>query len=404
MLAPRTDHDRRTRDRSAGARTAPAAGASARGAARLSRGLRRPGTVGIGGASLLVIALLGSIYTMHWARAVLVPLMLGLILAYALRPLVERLVRHAVPCPLAAAFVVAALVAAPAAGAWSLADETTQFIEALPQVAHRLREALRGERPATETPIDKVQQAATQLEQAARETAPPPAVGRGVTRVQIEKPAFVLKDYLLTMTPGLLTAVGQTMAVIFLTYFLLASGSRFRRKLVRLAGPRFERKRIALQALDEITAQIQRYLLVQCLIGAGVGVATWLALWALGLEHAVVWGVLAGVLNLVPYLGALVFTGAVALAAFLQFASLDMALLVAGLSALLHIVSGHAVTPWLTGRANRMNPVAVFVGLLGFGWIWGVWGLFLGVPVLLIVKAVCERVDALRGVGEILAA
>lgn len=356
------------------------------------------------GPALLVIALLGSVFAMHWASAVLVPLMLGLILSYALRPIVERLARHAVARPLGAALVVAALVAAPAIGVWSLADEATQFIEALPQVAFKLREAMRGQRHAAETPIEKVQQAATQLEQAARETAPPPAVGRGVTRVQIEKPAFVLKDYLLTMTPGLVTAVGQTMATIFLTYFLLASGSQFRRKLVRLAGPRLARRKIALQALDEINGQIQRYLLVQVLIGAGVGVATWLGLWAIGLEHAAVWGVLAGLLNLVPYLGALAFTGAVALAAFLQFANLDMALLVAGLSALLHLVSGHAITPMLTGRANRMNPVAVFVGVLGFGWLWGVWGLFLGVPVLLIVKAVCDRVEDLRGVGELLAA
>lgn len=402
MPAPRTDIDRRARTAD---RTRRADGdARARGPRSTpERGPRWPGVVDVRSMSLLVVAVLGSLYAMHWASAVLVPLMLGVILSYALRPLVDWLARHAVPPALAAALVVSALVAAPAAGAWSLADEATQFVEALPQVAHKLREAARGQRRAADTPIEKVQRAATQLEQAARETAPPPAVDRGVTRVQIEKPAFVLQDYLLTMTPGLLIAVGQTTAMIFLTYFLLASGSRFRRKLVRLAGPRFAPRRITLQALEEIAEQIRRYLLIQGLIGAVVGLATWLALWAIGLEHAAVWGVLAGVLNLVPYLGALAFTGAVALASFLQFASLDMALLVGAMSTLLHLVSGHGLTPWLTGRANSMNPVAVFVGLLGFGWLWGVWGLFLGVPILLIVKAICDRVDGLRGVGEMLA-
>jgi len=359
--------------------------------------------VDIRSMSLLTIAVLGTVFMLHWASDVLIPLMLGVILSYAFGPIVDRLERHArLPRALASALLVATVVAATAAGAYSLADQTAQFVETLPQMTEKLRRAVREQRKRSGTPIDTVQKAATQLEQAAKESAPPPPVDRGVTRVQIEKPAFVLKDYLLTLTPSMLALAGQSMVVIFITYFLLASGNRFRSKMVRLAGPRLNQKKITVQALNEITEQIQRYLLVQGLISVVVGLITWLAFWAIGVEHAEVWGVLGCVLNLVPYIGALVFTAAASLSAFLQFGNLEMALLVAGASTLLHTLSGNWLTPWLTGRANRMNPVAVFIGLLAFGWLWGVWGLLLGVPILLIVKTVCEHVEDFRAVGEML--
>lgn len=363
-----------------------------------------PSAVDVRSASLLTIAVVAVVFMMRWASAVLVPLMLGVVLSYALGPIVNQLQRLRLPRALASALVVATMVLSIAGGAYSLSDEAVQFVETLPHAAQKLRQAAHARRTQAETPIDKVQKAATQLEQAAKETAPPPIVDRGVTRVQVEAPRFVLKDYLFDLTPGLIAMIGQTMVVIFITYFLLAAGSQFRRKLVRLAGPRFANQKVTVQALDEITSQIQRYLLVQGLISVIVGVVTWLAFLAIGIEHPQVWGVLACILNLMPYIGALVFTAAAALAAFLQFGNFDMMVLVAGVSTLMHIVSGHWFTPWLTGRASRMNPVAVFVGLLAFGWLWGVWGLLLGVPILLIVKTVCEHVEDFRAVGELLSA
>jgi predicted PurR-regulated permease PerM len=364
---------------------------------------RFPVPVDIRSMSLLTIAVLGTVFMMHWASAVLIPLMLGVVLSYAFGPIVDRMERYArLPRAAASALLVITVLAVTAFGAYSLADETAQFVETLPRMTAKLRQAVREQRKHSETPIETVQKAATQLEQAAKESAPPPAVERGVTRVQIEKPAFVLKDYLLTLTPSLLALAGQLMVVVFITYFLLASGNRFRSKMVRLAGPRLYQKKITVQALNEITEQIQRYLLIQGVISVVVGVITWLAFWAIGVEHAEIWGVLGCVLNLVPYIGALVFTVAASLAAFLQFGDFEMTLLVVGFSTVLHTLSGNWFTPWLTGRANRMNPVAVFIGLLAFGWLWGFWGLLLGVPILLIIKTVCEHVEDFRAVGEML--
>ena len=157
-----------------------------------------------------------------------------------------------------------------------------------------------------------------------------------------------------------------------------------------------------MQALHEVTGQIQRYLQVQLLTSALVGVLTWLALLAIGLDNAAVWGIVAGVLNLVPYVGSLATAASSALVGFLQFGSLDMALLVGGISLLIHTLVGNLLTPWLTSRSSQLSPVAVFVGLLFWGWLWGVWGLLLGIPILMIVKTICDRVDDLKPIGEFL--
>jgi predicted PurR-regulated permease PerM len=135
-----------------------------------------------------------------------------------------------------------------------------------------------------------------------------------------------------------------------------------------------------------------------------VGVATWLAFLAIGLENAAVWGVAAGVLDLVPYVGSVVIATGSALVGFLQFGTLEMALLASGISLVVHSIEAMLLTPWLTSRTNKMNPFAIFVGVLAWGWLWGIWGLLLGVPILVVIKAVCDRVEHLRPVGEFLGA
>jgi predicted PurR-regulated permease PerM len=190
--------------------------------------------------------------------------------------------------------------------------------------------------------------------------------------------------------------------VTFLTYFMLASGNTFRRKLVRIAGPGMAEKKLTVQALDEINAQMQRYLLVQLLASLGVGLLTGICFAIIGVKHAAVWGVAAGVLNLVPYVGSIAVTGGAALVAFLQFGTIEMALVVGGSSLVINTIEGYLLVPWATSKASSMNPVAVFIGVLAWGWMWGVWGLLLGIPILMAVKAVCDRVDHLKPVGELL--
>jgi predicted PurR-regulated permease PerM len=359
--------------------------------------------VDVRSVSLAVLAVLAVIAALRWASPFFIPLMLGLMFSYALTPLVnwfERRLR--LSRPLGAALLLAALLGALGGTTYALADQANAVVEALPNAARKLGDAMRKQRTAQPGTMEKMQNAATQLERVAEESGGSTTAGRGVTRVQIERPRLNIKDYLWSGTLGLMSLAGQIVVVIFLTYFLLISGNTFRRKLVKIAGPSLSRKKITVQALDEINWQIQRYLLVQLGSSVLVGLVTWLSFWALGLNNAAVWGVAAGVLNLVPYVGAILVTAAAALVAFLQFGQVNMALWVGGASMAIHMVQGNLLTPWLTSQASRMNPVAVFVGVLAWGWLWGVWGLLLGIPILMAVKAVCDRVEDLKPVGELL--
>jgi len=353
--------------------------------------------------SLAVLALLASVYALHWASAVFIPLLLGVMASYALSPTVERLQRWHLPRALGAAILLSAIVCGLGSTAYSLSDDTAALVDSLPEAAQKLRDALQTRRGAPESSIDKMQRAAEKLEQAAQQgaSAAPPA-GKGVTRVQIERPHFNIRDYLWSSTLGMVGLVGQAMVVLFIAFFLLTSGDRFRRKMVNIAGPTFSKKKITIQVLDEITAQIQRYLMLQIATSVLVGVVTWLALLWIGLEHAAVWGIVAAALNLVPYLGSVVTAGGLALVGFLQFGTLGMALLLGGVSLVIHTIEGNLLTPWLTGRTSRMNPVVIFVGVLAWGWLWGVWGLLLGAPLLMVVKSVCDRVEDLKPIGELL--
>jgi predicted PurR-regulated permease PerM len=359
--------------------------------------------VNVRSVSLGVLATIATLWALHEARAVFIPCLLGLTLSYALSPVVDRLAHWRLPRAAGAALLLLAMAGGMGWTAYSLSDDATVLVESLPAATQKVRDAVRARRGQAESAMEKVQRAAAQLEQAAQEgaAAAPPAA-RGVTRVSIERTHFDIKDYLWTGTLGAVATVGQAVMVVFIAFFLLASGSSFRRKMVRIAGPTFAQKRITVQVLDEITDQIRRYLLVQVFTSGLVGVATWLAFLAIGMEHAAVWGVVACVLNFVPYVGSIVIAAGSALVAFVQFGDFDSVLLVAGTALLIHTLSGNLLTPWLTSRTNRMNAVAVFVGVLAFGWLWGLWGLLLGVPVLTAVKAVCDRIEDLKPIGELL--
>jgi predicted PurR-regulated permease PerM len=352
--------------------------------------------------ALMVLTALALLAVLRWASAFFIPLMLGFMFSYALSPVVDALQRLRIPRAISAAVLIVGMLGGAGAGIYSFSDDANQLIESLPDAAKKLRDSLHVRNGRADTPLGTVQKAAAQIEQAAEEAGAAPPTPRGVQRVVIEKARFNIRDHLWTGTTGLASLIGQTIVITFLTYFLLVSGDTFRRKLVKITGPSLSSKKITVQALDEITQQIQRYLLVQLLSSVVVGVITGLAFWSLGLKHVAVWGFAAAVLNLIPYIGSAVVAGAVALVGFMQFGEIRMAVALASASLVIHTLMGNLVVPWLTSKASSMNPVAVFIGVLAWGWLWGVWGLLLGVPILMVVKAVCDRVEDLKPVGELL--
>jgi len=171
---------------------------------------------------------------------------------------------------------------------------------------------------------------------------------------------------------------------------------------VGFVGPSLTRKKDAIHILDEITVQIQRFLLTMLVSNSLVGVFTWLAFKALGLEQAGVWGVVAGVLHSIPYLGPASVAITSGMAAFLQFGSLLNALAITGASLLVTGVVGFVFMPWLQSRFAGVNAAVLFIALLFFGWLWGAWGLLLGAPLVAIAKVICDGVESLKPVGELL--
>lgn len=352
--------------------------------------------------SLVVLATLASLFALRWASAIFIPVMVGILFSYALSPVVNWMQRYRIPRAATAALLILGIATGVGATAYSLADEANRLVQLLPEAARKLHETVRAPLGSSGNTLTTVQKAAAQIEQVAEETAQAPQVNRGVQRVQVVKSRFDIKDHLWTGTMGVIATLSQMGVVAMITFFMLASGDQFRRKLVKLAGPTLSRRKVTLSALNQIHDQIQRYMLVQLFTSVLVGLATWLAFLALGLENAAVWGVAAGVLDLVPYIGSVVIAAGSAMVGFLQFGSLEMALLVSGVSLVIHAAESFLLTPWLTSRASKMNPLAIFIGVLAWGWLWGIWGLLLGVPILVVIKVVCDSIDDFKSVGELL--
>ena len=357
--------------------------------------------VDIRSAALTLLAVLATILVLQHAQAMVIPIVLGILISYALEPVVAWLTRWRVPRPVAAAVVLIALVAFTGSLLYSLRSQASQIVDQLPNAAKRLRQIVEHDKPTTATAIQQVQKAASELEKAANAAAPPPPPS-GVQRVQVETSPINISDYVMWGSIGIVAAAGQLVLILFLVYFLLASGDLYRRKIVKIVGTSLTDKKLTVQILSEIDRQIEAFLLVQVFTSIVVALATWLAFRALGVEQAAVWGVLAGVFNSIPYFGPVLVTGGTSVVAFLQFGNIRMALLVGSVAFAITSLEGFLLTPWLTSRALRMNAVAIFVGLIFWGWVWNVWGMLLAVPMLMVMKAVCDHVEDFKGVGELL--
>ncbi len=358
---------------------------------------RRYTSISLALAVLTAIALVAALYL---ARAFFVPLLIGILASYALRPVVDWLEAHYIPRPAGAALALVVLVGSLSWVGYSLSGDSAAMIEKLPEAARKLRQTLSDARAGGKTPLQNIQEAANEIQGATAEAAQKP--GTRAATVRAPEPSVWLRDYAIAQSRLLISVAAQAPIVLLLAFFLLASGVHFRRKLVQFVGPSLSRKKDAVRILEEIDAQVQRYLLVMLLSNTLVAIGTWLAFEALGMENAGVWGVAAGVLHFIPYLGSALMVLGSGVAAFLQFGSALHALAVPGVALLVAGAIGHVFMTWLQSRAARVNAAVLFIALLFFGWLWGIWGLLLGAPLVAIVKVVCDRVETLKPVGELL--
>jgi predicted PurR-regulated permease PerM len=360
--------------------------------------LRLEAPIDIRSAALSVVAVATVILLLQFMQSILIPFVLGGLLFYALDPAVDALQRLRVPRVLGAGVMLFTVVAGAGALVYALEGQALVVIDQLPAGARKLAQAFRLEPSAAPSPIDKVQEAADALQKPAAPTPGDP----DVVRVQVEQPGFRATSLVWTGSVSALSAMNQLVMILFLTYFMLLSDQLFKRKLVQIVGPTLSTKKMTVQILEDIADQIEQFLKIQIMTSAIVGVVTWGALWALGLQQAALWGLLAGIFNSIPYYGPLLVTGGLSVVGFLQFGTIGMTAVVAGVSLVITTLEGSILTPRLMGRAAQMNTVAVFAGLLFWSWVWGIWGMLLAVPMMMVLKAVCDRIERLEPIALLL--
>ena len=336
------------------------------------------------------------ILLLQFMQPVLIPLVLGALLFYALDPAVDWLERHHLPRAIGAALMLLMVLAAAGGLAYSLQGQALTVIDELPTGARRLAASLRPRPGTAPAALDKVQEAAEALQSADKPNLPP----KGVLRVQVEE-GFSASSFVWSSSIGLMSAANQLVMVLFLTYFMLLSDQLFKRKLVEMVGT-ISQKKTTVLVLEDIAGSIERFIKIQLATSTAVALVTWGALWSLGLEQAALWGLLAGIFNSIPYYGPLLVTAGLSIVAYLQYGTVSMTAAVAGVSLLITTVEGMLLTPLLIGRASSMNQVAVFAGLLFWSWIWGVWGILLAVPMMMVIKVICDHVEPLQPVGHLL--
>jgi predicted PurR-regulated permease PerM len=351
--------------------------------------------------AIWLLAFIALVAVLHLARAFFVPLLFGILVSYALSPIVGSLERFHVPRAIGAAIVLAVMIGSFTWIALSLSDDTQEIAEKLPDAARKLRHSLSTLHSKGSGTLHRIQEAARELQDAAVDAGLKPSDPRTAV-AEASDISTRLRDFLLAQATLFFTFAAQAPIVLLLTYFLLASGSHFRRKLVQVVGPSLSRKKDIVRILEEAEVQVQRYLFVMLVSNALVAVITWAVFAMLGLEHAAVWGVAAGILRFIPYLGTTTIAVASSIAGLLQFGSFPLALSVAAASIAIAGLVGMVFTTWLQGRFARVNAAILFIVLLFFGWLWGVAGLLLGAPLLAVVKVVCDHVESFNTLGELL--
>ena len=345
-----------------------------------------------------ILVALGAVALLHAARDFFIPLLVGITIAYMLGPAVEFLASLRLPRVIAALVVVTAAGGLSGYGIYTLAEDAVQLLETLPKAARTLRLALQEGRAEQPRAITKVNEAARELDKAAAAAA-----GRPSSQMQPTPTLGTrLQEYVVAQGQSFFVLLVQVLFALLLAWYILSEGNRFRLKILRVVSPSLSNRKITVRILEDINRQVQRHMLAIFVTNGLIGLATGIAFTLLGVEQAVLWGVIAGVLHFVPFVGQAIVTAASTAAAYVQFGSAGYAAVVAATTLGISLTIGTVLIAWLLSRASRVNTTVLFVAMLFFGWLWGAWGLFLASPVVAMVKSVCDHVDSFAPAAELL--
>ena len=351
--------------------------------------------------AIWVLAVLATLFFLRAASTFLIPVALGVLISYPLEPVVAWLERHRVPRAAGAGVALLAILGAAAAGLYTLTDDARELVQAVPQAAERAREMVVSQ-------LGLESDATPQATSGAGESqAPASSSGGGeaggVVAGGLGTVGEMSGSLLQLGASAVLSFIGYLVVIVFFVYFLLVSGHHVQNRLVEISGPDPDRRRTTATIVRDINAQIQRYLLVLLVTGAIVAVATFVVLTFLDVQNALMWALLAGLFNSIPYFGPVIVSGGLFVVGLTQGGGVTQALQMAGATLAITSLEGWLITPPLMGKAERMSPLAVFLGLLLWTWVWGAWGTVLAVPMLVIIKSVADHVDRLKPVGRLMA-
>jgi predicted PurR-regulated permease PerM len=375
------------------------------------------GPINIRSIALALLALFATLLMLRWAQAVLIPLVFSVLVSYSLAPIVSALERIKVPRWLGALLLVALFIGLVGYSSYSLTSQAEALLDKIPQAVQTLQRSFH-DKPTDhkEGVIEKVQEAAQSIQKilpSAKNAHKKQEPAKGTSnnnvpaepepmKVEVVDSGLNLEDYVWWGSLGALDFLGQSVTVVVLVLVFLISGDTYKRKLVKITGPTLSKKKITVQIMDDINEQIRRHLFVLLLSGIFVGVLTWVAFLGIGLEQAALWGLIAGVASMIPYLGIAVIFVATSILALVQFGTLTMGLAVGAISLIITTIQDRWFTPWLTSRTTNLNPVVVPVGVLFWGWLWGPVGLIVATPILIIIKTCCDHIENLMPLGELM--
>jgi predicted PurR-regulated permease PerM len=344
------------------------------------------GPFGVRSLALSGLFILAAFYTLYFTRSFVLPIVLALLLNFLLSPVVRFLKKLHIPEALGAAIVVFGLLGAIGLGIYELSGPAYEWAQQAPRSLRKVEGRLQD----FKRPVQTMSKATAQVEKITQVGS----AQQAPVAVQTE----TLGERLFSQTTDFLAA-GSVMFILL--FFLLASGDMFLRKLIRVLPSLADKKR-AVEIARQIESDVSAYLATITMINGCLGLATWGAMALLGVPNPLLWGALAWATNYIPYLGAMVMYAVLTMVGFLTFDTAAHALLVPGLFGVLNILESYLLTPMVLGRRLTLNPVVIFLGLTFWGWIWGVTGAILAVPIMVVFKIFCDHSEPLAPIGEFL--
>jgi predicted PurR-regulated permease PerM len=337
--------------------------------------------------ALTGLFILAVFYTVYFMRAILLPLVLAVMLSYLLRPLVRAFARIKVPTTISAAVLLLTLLAILGYGVSYLATPAADWLEKAPYSMQQLK----GKLLPLRHPVEKVAQASGEIEKLAAPEDPH-------AKQTVEVKRHPITDVLVVRTPEFLATA---ILLLILLYFLLAYDGVFLSKVIKLLPTLSDKKR-AVSIATEIEGQVSRYLFTVTMINVVLGMAVGTAVGLLGLRNPIMWGVMVALLNFIPYFGPLTGIICLTLGAVLSFDNFSYALLFPAVYLTLATLEGNFITPMVMGRSLTLNPVMILLSLTFWGWLWGIAGIILAVPILAAFKIFCAHIDPMAPIAEFL--